>query len=338
VVRVAQAIYWYKDVTESSIVGDKAQRIARLHTMGLPVSPGFIVSADVFRAFLLKTAIGAYVDEALAYLSVNDEGALKVVTDDIQQMVVSTPIPDQLREFIVEAYHALDVDPAIKGTRLASLVEDGKNRASVVVRSSPLCDGGQQAAFLDVVGDEMVLAAVQSAWASLFTPRAIYVREKKNERDASMGVLVQKMVQSDAGGMVYSVAKGNDQCALIEAGYGMSDAVVTGEITPDAYIVDKRKVELKEKNVSCKPWGYARQDNKTVKIDVPLDAQSLPALSGFEAKKLTEYAVTLESYYGKPQEIEFVIQKGRPMLLQSKDMKVRQVVAPVVREEVKEKN
>ena len=237
-VRLAQAIYWYKDVDYNAIVGNKAKRIAQLHRMGLPVSPGFIVSADVFRAFLLKTDIKTYIDETLAYLSVNDEEALKVVTDDIQQLIVSTAIPEQLQSFIMEAYHALDVDPMIKGTRLATLVQDGKDRASVVVRSSPLFDVGQQSTFLDVVGDDKLLAAVKSSWASLFTPRAIYMREKKNLRDATMGVLVQKMVRPDAGGLVYSVAKGNEGCALIEAGYGMSDSIVAGEITPDSYVVD----------------------------------------------------------------------------------------------------
>ncbi|MBI5797488.1 phosphoenolpyruvate synthase [Candidatus Woesearchaeota archaeon] len=183
---------------------------------------------------------------------------------------------------------------------------------------------GQQATYLNVKGAKHLLAAVVACWASLYTARAIYYRIKNNfpHEKVLIAVVIQKMVNADAAGVMFSVnpVDQNPDEILIEASYGLGEAVVSGSITPDEYLLGKEDLELQKKTIAKKTWMYVRDpvkmDNK--KVDVPLEKQEEDTLLVNQLKKLGEYAKILEKHYQKPQDIEFAVEKGRIYITQTR--------------------
>ena len=184
---------------------------------------------------------------------------------------------------------------------------------------------GQQASFMNVKGHKELIAHVLACWASLYTARAIYYRVKNNypHEKVYIAVVIQKMINSDAAGVMFSVnvVTNNTSEILIEGAYGLGEAVVSGSITPDEFVLDKKTLDVKSKKIAKKTWMYVR-DPKTFenikKVDVPKDLQEESCLKSSEIQKLAELAIKIEKHYGKPQDIEFAIEKGKLYIVQSR--------------------
>ncbi|MDP3919115.1 MAG: PEP/pyruvate-binding domain-containing protein, partial [Nanoarchaeota archaeon] len=183
---------------------------------------------------------------------------------------------------------------------------------------------GQQATFLNIKSPKELIKAVKDCWASLYTARAIFYRvtNKFPHEKVFIAVVVQKMVNSQIAGIMFTVnpVTENDKEILIESSYGLGEAVVSGSITPDEYIVDKSSIEVKSKNIVKKTWAMIRnpETGENLNVDVPEDKQSIPSLSNFEAKKLAEYGLKIEQHYNKPQDIEFALENSKIYITQSR--------------------
>jgi len=183
---------------------------------------------------------------------------------------------------------------------------------------------GQQETFLNIKGNKRLLDAVQRCWASLYTARAIYYRVKNNfdHNKVLISVIVQKMVKSDKSGVMFSVNPMNsdDSEIEIEAGFGLGEAVVSGAINPDQYIIDKNNLSLKSKKINRQEWMITLDINTgaNIKKDISADKQETQKLSQFEIEKLAELAVKIEKHYTKPQDIEFAIEGSRIFVVQSR--------------------
>ncbi|MEM3568865.1 MAG: phosphoenolpyruvate synthase [Candidatus Jordarchaeales archaeon] len=201
---------------------------------------------------------------------------------------------------------------------------------------------GQQDTFLNVSKGELV-ESVRRCWSSLFTPRAIAYREEKGFRheDVSIGVAVQEMVDAKAAGVMFSIhpVTGDKNRILIEASWGLGEAVVSGAVTPDTYIVDKKTFEILEKQIATKKVEHIRdpKTGKTIHVEVPKERQNVPALTDEEIKALARYARQIEQHYGTPQDMEWAIDKdGRIFILQARPETVHSTGSAMVEQRLVE--
>ncbi len=183
---------------------------------------------------------------------------------------------------------------------------------------------GQQATYLNVRGKDDLVLAVQKCWASLFTARAIYYRTKNNfpHDKVLIAVVVQKMVNSEKSGVMFSVnpATNNENEIMIEAAFGLGEVVVGGEITPDTYIVDKATLQIKSRKVAKQEYGIFRDQytGKNIKRKLNENEASKQKLFDDEILTLAKYAKTLEDHYGKPMDSEWAIENGKIYLVQTR--------------------
>ena len=179
---------------------------------------------------------------------------------------------------------------------------------------------GQQDTYLNV-SREGLLEAVRKCWSSLFTKRAITYRHEKGfrHRDVLISVAVQAMVQAKAAGVMFTLhpATGDTTKIMIEANWGLGEAVVSGAVTPDTYVVDKSSLEIIEKHVVTKKVEYTLnpKTRKTEHLEVPPERQNIPALTDEEIKKLAQYGIQLEKHYGAPQDIEWAVDQNGKIYL-----------------------
>lgn len=204
---------------------------------------------------------------------------------------------------------------------------------------------GEMATYLNIKGPKNLLAAVLACWASLYTARAMYYRVKNHfpHDKVFIAVVIQKMVNSEVAGVMFSVnpVSQDPNEILIEASYGLGEAVVSGAITPDEYSVKKKGFTVEKKIIAKKTWMYVRdpQTLTTVKVDVPKERQEEDSLHVQEIKKLAEYAVKLEEHYKKAQDIEFAVEKGKVYITQTRaitTLKKKEVKTEEVIEKKKE--
>lgn len=348
-------IAWLNELSNKdvSIAGGKGASLAEMYNFKLPVPPAFIVTCEAFKKFLEHTGIKGHVFGLLRELDVDDTSKLEEASEKIKEIIVHTNIPENMKADIVEAYDNLNIDEEVlKETNndVLKLVKTGRDMPFVAVRSSATAEdtegasfAGQQETFLNVKGEKELLEAVRKCWASLYTPRAIFYRIKNNfpHEKVLIAVVVQKMINSKKSGVVFSVNPAtNVNEIVIEAGFGLGEAVVSGAINPNLYILDKETLEIKKKDIKKQTWMFTRDNlsGQTVKKNLNEEYWDVPALSEQEIKKLGELTLKIERHYGKPQDIEFAIDnkvyivQSRPITTLNKKISKEEVSGELILE------
>jgi len=298
-------VLWLDDVTADDFdsVGGKGASLGELTAAGLPVPPGFTVSAETYRSFLEETGIEAELFDAVD-VDPNDSAALASAAEHAQELICETAMPESTRSSILTAYDDLD---------------DGA--ASVAVRSSATAEdlpddsfAGQQETFLNVDRSRL-LDAVRDCWASLFTQRAIYYRNKKGfDHDVvNIAVVVQRMVDAERSGVMFtSHPTTGDDRVIIEAAWGLGEAVVSGAVSPDRYVVDRETGEVLDVTVSTKKVMHVRDEEtgETIERQVPEDRRDERVLTEADLERLVDLGATVQAHYGGPQDVEWAIGEG----------------------------
>ena len=306
------AVLWLDDIRGDDLetVGGKAASLGEMTAADLPVPPAFVVTADTYRTFIEETGIDDELFE-LVDIETEDPAALSGAAEAAQQLIRETEIPDSLREEIMSAYG-----------------EIGEN-APVAVRSSATAEdlpdasfAGQQETFLNVTGEELV-KKVRECWASLFTQRALYYRNEQGfENEAvNIAVVVQKMVAADKSGVMFtSHPSTGAPVVTIEAAWGLGEAVVSGAVTPDNYVIDRASGDVTDITVAEKKVMHTRdpETGETVEQEVPEEKRSAQVLSDEELADLREVGEMIEEHDGEPQDVEWAISDGDIYLLQSR--------------------
>ncbi len=319
-------IAWFKELNKNSIpiAGGKGANLGEMYNLGLPVPPGFCISAQTYHQFIVDTGISKQIFDLLKNLNVDDTSKLQKTADKIQDLIISTPIPVEIAESIQHAYEALGSD-----VRKASDLVDGKE-AFVAVRSSATAEdlpeasfAGQQATFLNVKGKTAVVEAVLKCWASLFTARAIYYRQKNNfaHEKVLISAVVQKMVNSEQSGVMFTVnpATNNSEEMVIEAIYGLGEYIVSGTVNPNLYLINKKTREIKKVEVKKQEIGLFRDNKgKNVELKIPTFQQNQRVLPDTLVKELARYGKKIEDHYGQPQDIEWAVERGQIFIVQSR--------------------
>lgn len=291
-----------------NFAGTKCANLGELMRIGMPVPPGFVVTAQAFDFFLKETGADKEMNEILKAF----KGLPKSIEEyeklsrALSQIITSNDIPKELKEAVSEGYKALSAE--------CRMVE-----VPVAVRSSGCAEdlptaafAGQYESYLNVIGDHALLDRVRDCWASLFTSRAISYRMRNNLpiMDKLMGVIVQKVVNSRSAGVAFTAlpSTGNTTWVMIEGNWGTAESVVQGSVTPDRYYITKEILEIEEKNISRKLMQHIITETGTSEEAVPEKKQSEPCFSDEEARKIADLAKQVESHYGTPQDIEWAIE------------------------------
>ena len=312
--KATRIILWFEELTKEDvpIVGGKNANLGEMIRAGIPVPPGFAVTAYAFKRFIEETGIK---DEI--YRILKDKvpaGAAKPedyieASKEIRALIEKTPMPKDIEKAIRRAYREL-------------CKRVGKKEEFVAVRSSATAEdlpdasfAGQQETYLNVRGEDEVVEKVQKCWSSLFTPRAIFYREQKGfeHEKVLISVAVQKMVNAKAAGVMFTIhpVTGERDKVVIEGNWGLGEAVVSGAVTPDEWVVDKNTLEILERRIVEKTVEYIRdpKTGKTIHAEVPPERRKAPCLTDEEVKKVAELGVLIEKHYGRPMDVEWAIDR-----------------------------
>lgn len=328
-------IAWFKQLSKDDIplVGGKGANLGEMYNSGFPVPPGFVVTSESFRKFIVNSRIDQQIFQTLRSTNVDNNNDLDAASLKIRNLIVNTEMPNDIKIEIKEAYENLNVDSDIlkAGVQALDIIKSGREQPLVAVRSSATAEdlpqasfAGQQESYLNIKGVPNLLKAVQKCWASLYTPRAIYYRVKNNfpHEKVLIAVVVQRMVRSDKSGVMFSVnpSTNNEDEIMIETGWGLGEAVVLGAVSPDQYIVDKGNLALKNTLVREQTWMYDLDLTlgQTVKKSIPEYKKKKQKLNDIEIKKLAELAVKIESHYGKAQDMEYAIEGNQIFIVQAR--------------------
>ena len=298
--------------TDADEYGGKSASLGELLAAGIPVPPGFALAAHAFRAFVEEAGLEGTIAAALTRASAGDVEEVGAASKAIGEAMRFAPLPDAVREEL-ERRHG----------ELARAV--GEERPPVAVRSSALGEdaedathAGQQESFLWVRGLEQVCDAVRDCWVSLFTPRAIsYRAELDGEAEPAMGVTVQQMVDAEVSGVMFTCnpVSGDPSMVAINASWGLGIAVVSGETTPDDYLVSKVTGEVVRSTVNTKEIEYVPDaaSRGAVRVEVPPERRGEPCLDEEQLAALVEAAQRIERHFGSHQDIEWALQRGRAL-------------------------
>ncbi len=324
-------IKWFSELNKDSvdIVGGKGANLGEIYNLGVPVPPGFVITTEAYAYFLKESGLKKEISELLGDIDYDDTAKLNKNAKKIRELIISAQIPKDLIEEIEEAYENLDVgDANDEKEDVMKILEKTSEEPFVAVRSSATTEdladasfAGQQDTFVNVKGKEELLEKVKKCFASLFTSRATYYRNKKGfeHEKSGLAVVIQKMVDSEKSGVIFSKDPSfNNENIIIEAVYGLGEGIVSGKITPDSYVVSKDfkilKKEISEKKIAI----LKSEEGKTEEVSLDEKKSKSPVLNEYELNKLSEIALRLEKHYNKPQDIEFAIEGEQVYIVQTR--------------------
>ncbi|MCX8172106.1 MAG: phosphoenolpyruvate synthase, partial [Archaeoglobaceae archaeon] len=305
-------VLWLSDLSRNdiSVVGGKAANLGELLRIEIPVPEGFVVDARAFRDFINRTNLRNIIYEHLRNLDVEKTEELNRVSQEIRKMISEAKMPEEIEKVIKKAYRELgNGDEVYVAVRSSATAEDLPDASFA----------GQQDTYLNVKGEDEVVKKVKECWGSLFTPRAIYYRAHKGfkHEDVSIAVIVQKMVNSEKSGVMFTShpVTGEKKC-VIEAVFGLGEAIVGGLVTPDTYVYDRVGKKITEVKVSEKKFMIVRK-NGNEKVELGKRGKER-VLTDEEIKKLVDIGEIIEEHYGKPQDVEWAIEKDKIFIVQSR--------------------
>jgi pyruvate,water dikinase len=328
-------VLWFTEVGKQDIplVGGKGANLGEITQAQIPVPPGFIVTARTYSRFLEQSGLRPTIEKLLSHLDYNDSARLQRVSEEIKSLIRSAPVPQQIATDIKEAYRQLGGGPV--AVRSSATAEDLADASFA----------GQQATFLNVVGEDEVVDAVRACWASLFEARAIFYRADKGfeHMKVFIAVPVQRMVQSSRSGVMFTLepVSGDRSKIAIEAVFGLGEAIVSGEITPDLYVLDKASLRILEKRVASQERQFVRnpeagaEDGANVWLGVPGELREQQKLTDEQIVALAAIGKRVEKHYDFPQDIEWAEEGGELFILQTRPVTAL-AVAGVEGEEVEE--
>ncbi|MBP7927944.1 phosphoenolpyruvate synthase, partial [Patescibacteria group bacterium] len=304
-------LLWFEQVNKKDIplVGGKGANLGEMVRAGIPVPNGFCVTATAYYDFLKTTSLKQKILTELSGLDRNDSKKLQQASKSIKTAILAAKMPDDLAGEIKEYYHNLcGIHDRLVAVRSSATAEDLPDASFA----------GQQETYLNIIGYQDVVKHVQKCWASLFESRAIFYREEKGFNHFKIGIAVpvQLMVQSEISGIMFTVnpLTNNRDEVSVEAAYGLGQPVVSGEVTPDQYIVNKTSGKIVSKYISNQTWQMTLDGN----VPVSKKYQKTQKMSNRHVVQLAKLGVDIEKHYGRPQDMEWGMEGGKLYIVQSR--------------------
>lgn len=306
-------IKWFNEVNKGDIpiVGGKGANLGELTVKGVNVPPGFCVTAGAYKDFVTKGNVEDNIMEIVKNIDVESSEELQTKSLDIRNIIMQSDVPLEIEENIKNAY--LDFSNKI-----------GLENPLVAIRSSATAEdlpeasfAGQQDTYLHICGIDEVLNHIKKCWASLWTARAIYYRQKQgfDHKEVSLSVVVQKMVNSKKSGVLFTAnpVTNDTNEMMINASWGLGEAVVAGIVTPDEYILNKKDLSVVEKTIAEKSVMIVKNNDNVGTMEIKVgeylgyDKVNSQCLSDEEISKLGKNALLIEELYNSPQDIEWAM-------------------------------
>lgn len=297
------------DKTKSDIAGGKGASLGEMLNAGIPVPDGFVVLSTTFENFLHKADLIQEIDAILESVDHKAVHSIDQASEKIQELIKHAEMPSDIASEIESQFAILDSE--FVAVRSSATAEDGADHAWA----------GQLDSYLNTTKDTL-LEKVQHCWASLFTPRAIFYRFEKglNTTKISVAVVVQKMVNSEKSGIAFSVhpvTQDRNQL-IIEAGFGLGEAIVSGSVTPDSYVVEKEPRKIIDINVSNQTRAMYRKVGGGNEWQELGEKGGTQVFSEPEILDLANIIMTIENHYGFPCDIEWAFESGKFYITQSR--------------------
>ncbi len=325
-------VKWFSELNKDSgkIAGGKGANLAEIYNLKISVPPGFVVTAQAYDYFIEKAGIKEKIEGLLKQIEYEDTQKLNEITKQIRDLIENATFPKEMQEEILESYDHLNAkeDDFKQSESVVDILKTSREPLFVAVRSSATAEdladasfAGQQDSFVNIKGNQNLIEHIKKCFASLYTARATYYRQKKKfkHEEVSLAVIVQKMVDSVKSGVVFSKdpAHKNDN-VVIEAVWGLGEGIVSGKITPDKYVISP-ELETIDTKIANKKIAITRDaGGKKVTVKLREEKSKDQVLKEYEIKKLAEIGLKLEKHYQKPQDIEFAIENEEIMIVQTR--------------------
>ena len=320
-----ECIRWFHEICKEhlSLVGGKNASLGELMRAGIPVPPGFALTTQAFDRFLKEAAIRGEITSILGRMDPLDNESLEASSRSIRSIIEASPISVEMEDDIGEAYRRLSrmcQVPALPVAVRSSATSEDLPDASFA---------GQQDTFLWIRGMDDLLLHVKRCWSSLYGPRALAYRARMGyaHEAVSISVGIQKMVNSWNAGVMFTLdpANGDPSRIVIDANWGFGESVVSGECTPDHFVVDKITMQIVSRTISRKHCYFTTdpETQRVQKVPIPEERQENQCMLDEDVLRLARIGKAVEAHYGRPMDIEWAIDKdlmapGNVLILQSR--------------------
>lgn len=300
---------------EANVAGGKGASLGEMTNAGIPVPPGFVILSECFEQFLRETDLIQEIDSILHRVNHKEIHTVEAASEEIRELILNAEMPGDIADEINRSFK--DLDTKYVAVRSSATAEDGKDHAWA----------GQLESYLNTI-EEDVLKRVKLCWSSLFTPRAIFYRFEKglHTTKISVAVVIQKMIESEFSGIAFSVHPVTEDYnqLIIEAGFGLGEAIVSGSVTPDSYVVEKKPRNILDINISTQDRGLYRSEKNSTEHgnnewrSIPEPTASSQVLTKEQILELSEIILKIENHYGFPCDIEWAYENRKFYIVQSR--------------------
>ena len=289
--------------------GGKGASLGEMTHAGIPVPPGFVILARAFDRFLRETELGVEIEAIIHKVKVKDINSVDRASNEIRDLIHREKMPADLQSEIRASFKKLKAKYV--AVRSSATAEDSKIASWA----------GELETYLNVT-DKGLIKSVIKCWSSLFTPRAIFYRFEKrlHKKPVSVAVVVQEMVQSEVSGICFTVHPVTEDRLqmVIEAAFGLGEAIVGGQVTPDTYVVHKDDFSILEISVSEQKMAIVKTAKGNVKKNLSVKQGGKQKLTGRQIVELAKLCKRIEDHYHHPQDIEWAMAKGKFYITQSR--------------------
>ena len=307
-------VCWFEECRKESVplVGGKCASLGELIHAGIRVPPGFALTTKGTRRFMAQAGIDREVRSLLAGVDLQDHGTLERASAQVRAAIEAQPFSIEIEDLVAECYRKLAVRCCVPALPVAV-------RSSATAEDLPGASfAGQQDSFLWIRGVDDVLSHMRRCISSLYTGRAIAYRANRGFGDAEVGISVgvQKMANSFTAGVMFTLhpANGDRSVIVIDSNFGFGESVVSGEVTPDHFVVNKITLDIIDRRISQKQLCYSVDPltQRSRAMEVPFERQRVQSLIDDEITELAWMGKKIEKHYGCPMDIEWAVDKDLP--------------------------
>jgi pyruvate,water dikinase len=296
------------------MVGGKGLSLSKLLTAGISVPDGFHVTTASYRLFVEMNHIQPYINKLLDEINFTDPTQLEAASAQIGMLFQKGKMPESVAAAIQSAYAGLGSLPV--AVRSSATAEDLPEASFA----------GQQDTYLNMLGERQVLDAVKRCWASLWTARAIAYRKKNDikQEHVAIAVVVQKLVFSDGSGVMFTQnpINGRRREMVINAAWGLGEAVVSSLVTPDTIVVDKKAGRIVSYKAANKEIMTIRTADGTKEFPTPAQLRKKHTLTRNQVLRLAQLGKKIEKYYQMPMDVEWAMEKNKLYIVQARPITV----------------
>ncbi len=311
-------ILWFRqiDLQDVNLVGGKGGNLGEMYQLGIPVPNGFVVTSKAYFQFIEENNLKPKIKDILKTTDVDQPDQLHSASKKIRSLIRKSPINESISLDIMKSYKKLSEFGGLKNVPVAV------RTSATAEDSSDASFAGQGDTFLNVIGESNVVNRVRECWSSLFTSRSIFYQVKKHYDHFKIGVAVpvQKLINSEISGIMFTtnpVTNAKNEI-IVETIWGLGEYIVQGKITPDQFIIDKNEWEIISENHVSQDIQLVRDQDETGEVKVPNSKKNRKKIDANMAIKIAKIGQKLHNHYGKPQDVEFAIDKGKLYIVQTR--------------------